>query len=331
MSRKSGKVDLHTSQIEHRVLFKGRKSKRKRRKIKLKPPPKKRTIPIIREVVEQPLEPIILVDEPLNLVNKQVSIIITPSSEYGAEVKYFFNTPMTSQMYYEITPFIHHCSDKYSFPKESISQLNDHHIKYCKDSHCLIYNEYEIIDLDGAGLFNSITILPNDKPAISYFDSRNGHLKYSHLKGNGWITSLVDKHEYGYTHVSMTTLSDGQPAMICADIVKYRLVFYYCDGNQWYKEQLNEGGMYPFLYILSNGYPAISYYDHLEHNLKVVFSKGVNGGDWVRLTLESPDDIGRFSKLENDTIDTVKLSYYNITNDKYEETLILVTDFYPIN
>jgi hypothetical protein len=144
-------------------------------------------------------------------------------------------------------------------------------------------------------------------PAISYYDSVNGDLKFarnSASDGSGtWTISIVDSTGNVGTYSSLTVVA-GNPAISYYSVTSADLKFARSstsDGSgSWTISTVESAGItgqYSSLTIV-NGNPAISYEDVTNGDLKFARNTAVDGsGAWTIVTVVSSGFVGLYSSM----------------------------------
>ncbi len=141
-------------------------------------------------------------------------------------------------------------------------------LKFARNSAADGSGAWTIVTVDNSanfvGSYTSLAVIGGN-PAISYYDSSVGELKYA------WAPN-----------------STGTGAWTILSV----------DGNGTPPASSNTVGQYTSLISL-NGGPAISYYDTTTHDLKIARNSAANGsGTWTIVTVESAGDVGSYTSLE---------------------------------
>jgi hypothetical protein len=175
-----------------------------------------------------------------------------------------------------------------------------------------------------------LAILNNGNPAISYYDGTNGDLKFAYSSTvNGaaatWTIVIVDNIGIIGEYTSLAILSNGNPAISYCTI-SADLKFAYSSTvngalNTWTIVDVVPStvtdGQYTSLAILSNGNPAISYWDIQNSDLKFAYSSTVNGAlnTWTIVTVDpSVANVGFYTSLAILNNGNPAISYYDGTN-----------------
>ena len=173
------------------------------------------------------------------------------------------------------------------------------------------------------GRYTSLLVIDGN-PAISYFDSTNGDLKYvraDSVDGSTWGNSPVTVDSTGAVgqHTSLLVV-DGNPAIAYLANVDLKYVRAdSVDGSTWGTSPVTVDSTVNVGQIISlevvNGNPAISYYDSTNSDLKYVRADSVDGSTWGTspIAVDSTDQVGLYSSLEV-VNGKPAISYLNSTN-----------------
>jgi len=176
--------------------------------------------------------------------------------------------------------------------------------------------EYVNLALDGAG-----------EPCISYHQwERRGETKIHVLcrEGGVWQTaSAVDTvnqtalEELALYH-DLVLESDGTPHLSyyrqTTDTAKAELWYATRSDGAWERTVVDAGpgvGSYSSLALDSQTRPAISYYDHVDGDLRYA---RWDGSRWISETVDSGGDVGAHTSLALDGGDRPHVSYHDATN-----------------
>jgi PKD repeat protein len=176
--------------------------------------------------------------------------------------------------------------------------------------------EYVNLALDGAGAL-----------CISYRQwERRGQTQIQVMcrEGDEWSTaSVVDTvsqttpEELALYH-ALVLESDGTPHLgyyrQTTDTTKAELWYATRSDGSWDRTVVDEGpgvGSYASLALDSQNHPAISYYDHVDGDLRYA---RWDGSRWISETVDSDGDVGAHTSLALDESDHPHVSYYDATN-----------------
>jgi hypothetical protein len=170
------------------------------------------------------------------------------------------------------------------------------------------WNLVNVDNTANCGRFNSMTLLSNGNPCITYSDVTNTFLKFaysSNSDGTGiWTKINVDNISVA-DGTSLKILSNGIPAIAYYTSTGDLKYAYASDnlGTSWNTltiENVGNGNSLS-LCVLNNGYPAISYSDSNTFTIKFAYSSNVLGTVWniINLTPIVVTGIGRMSLILN--------------------------------
>jgi hypothetical protein len=220
---------------------------------------------------------------------------------------------------------------------------------------------------DYAGLYTSITLDANGRPAISYYayqdvnsTTTNGELRRAYKSPiDAWVIEKIDGVKTGsnygedvglYTAIAYDAL--GTPYISYYDKTNgdLKLAEYKpgsgsnCVGSaNWTcitidgKALADDVGQYSSLKIDGSGYRHISYYDFTNGDLKYAVSKGVGGNcgpamDWDCSAVDTNGNVGLFTSLALTQAGLPAISYYDLTKGdlKYASLAVLPVEFQSI-
>jgi len=119
------------------------------------------------------------------------------------------------------------------------------------------------------GSYNSLAFDASDNPAISYYDSTHGSLKYAYFDGSSWNTVTIDNEEDVGKFTSLAFDHAGNPGISYYNETSDSLRYAHFNGTTWdIKTVDTAGGEYTSLAFDPAGHPAISYYDSTNGELK---------------------------------------------------------------
>jgi PKD repeat protein len=161
------------------------------------------------------------------------------------------------------------------------------------------------------GTYASIALDPSGNPGISYFDSTNTRLKYSHWNGVSWDTKVVDS-PVNSGHTSLRFDSAGDPHISYWDMGNGHLKYASWTGTIWsiqIADNTNFVGSYNCLALDTAGNPSISYYgsNHLRY-------ARWTGTAWDIKTVDPAIFSGEHTSLRLNSSGFPRISYYDITN-----------------
>lgn len=133
-------------------------------------------------------------------------------------------------------------------------------------------NERTTIDSAGGtgflGMETSLAFDASGKPGISYYDSVNKNVKYTHYNGTAWDKTTIDPGG-GYASLAFDTAS--KPAVSYLGGTAEDLIYAQYSGSFWDKTTVDSSGqvgLSTHIKFDTEGNPAISYYDLTNYDLK---------------------------------------------------------------
>jgi len=201
-------------------------------------------------------------------------------------------------------------------------------VLHCGNTTCDSGNTITTVDNSGSvGLFSSIAIGTDGLPVISYNDESIDDLKVLHcgntLCNSGNTITTLDSAGTVGLHTSIAIGSDGNPVISYYEgFPNDDLKVAHCgnptctSGNSKYT--IVSGGNIgerSSIAIGTIGNPVISYHDGNTNALKVVHcgNESCSSGNTLT-TLDSVDDVGRYSSIVIDPDGNHVISYYDDTN-----------------
>ncbi|MCX6880762.1 MAG: choice-of-anchor D domain-containing protein, partial [Verrucomicrobia bacterium] len=172
------------------------------------------------------------------------------------------------------------------------------------------------------GYYTSLVVV-NGNPAISYYDSDYGDLKYVRAldaSGTSWATPVtLDSPGYTGQYTSLAVVN-GNPAISYyhysyGDLKYVRALD--ASGTSWGQPvtlaNTGDMGLYTSLVVV-NGNPAISFYDATNGDLEYVRALDASGTSWgTYATVASTGIVGRYTSLAV-VNGNPAISYYDSTN-----------------
>lgn len=104
----------------------------------------------------------------------------------------------------------------------------------------------------GAGMFPSIAVGPDDRPAIAYYDDTHRDLKYAWFDGTAWHTQAVDQYHSTGAYPSLAFDAAGRPAIAYWRRTSNDLRLARFDGTNWTRTAIDtdgEVGRFPSLKV----------------------------------------------------------------------------------
>ncbi|MBN2083341.1 PKD domain-containing protein, partial [bacterium] len=165
------------------------------------------------------------------------------------------------------------------------------------------------------GLYTSLAVV-DGCPAISYYDSTNDNLKYARAttstggSTSGWTQKVVVDYTGDVGRYTSLAVIDGCPAISYFDSTNDDLKYARAttgtgaSASDWTQiVTVDSTGNVGFITSLAvvDGYPAISYYDQSNQDLKyarATTSTGGSASDWTQIvTVDSTGNVGDFTSL----------------------------------
>ena len=190
-------------------------------------------------------------------------------------------------------------------------------LKYARRDLAGVWSTTTLDSRNTVGLYPSITIGADDKPAISYYYKNGGDLRFAQSTGSDWTFQILatgnDVGRYSSLELNANT---GKFGVAFEDSTTGH--FMYADqASVWNVATVDgatqAGGGYISLNF-NNGMPAFSYYDAFNADLK--FAERSSRGKWSTTTVASNNSQGLYTDLAF-TFDTNQpaIVYYNKTAD----------------
>jgi hypothetical protein len=167
-----------------------------------------------------------------------------------------------------------------------------------------------------AGRFSSLAFDASNNAAISFYDAREGDLKYAHWVRDHWAIETVDAYGDVGRYTSLAFDGSGNPSISYYEVSRGELKYAHWNGTTWVVsvlDSLGDVGSYSSLAFDNAGNPAIGYYDRTNANLKICRWNGVT---WVRGVVDEAGFVGEFASLDFDTSGNPGISYYDATNGR---------------
>ncbi len=132
---------------------------------------------------------------------------------------------------------------------------------------------------EGIGRYSSIAVDAFNHPSISYYDAKNGDLKYAHWTGSAWDIQTVDSDYNVGAYNSLAMDKDGNPYISYYDVTNQDLRFARWTGVKWAYKLVDSGGnvgLYTSIAVDGSKRAYISYYDATNGNLKYAYYSGTS-------------------------------------------------------
>jgi len=95
------------------------------------------------------------------------------------------------------------------------------------------FNLYTVDADSPVGQYTSIKVDSNNKAHISYYDVKNGRLKYARGNASSWETFTVDNNGVNGKHTSLILNSNQQPRISYYDVNNAHLKYASFNGSSW--------------------------------------------------------------------------------------------------
>ena len=203
---------------------------------------------------------------------------------------------------------------------------NDHpHIAYGGDHLYHAWNDgstwhYETVDASpGVGAYASLALDSTGKPAIAYYDSYHGNLKYARWNGSSWTLSVIDAAQY--SGLGTQVLFDNGDTPLVAYVYEgslggYVLKLKRLNGSTWTSYQSQVAALDDLSFSMAldkTGKPSFTYYNG---NLKYIHW---NGSAWdTPQNADYPDPgTASYNSLAFDSAGNPHISYYDFWSVVY--------------
>lgn len=188
--------------------------------------------------------------------------------------------------------------------------------------------QFQRIQSGGVGYYSSIDVDSTNTPAISYYDSINGDLKYARKQTTGancgssqWKCETVDStNNVGlYTSLEFDVFDTPHISYLDftnADFKYAKRVAGGCGGGAWACSTVRSAGSvghYSSLTISSANIIYVSYYDATNADLNLAWKKPTDTF-WYSVVVDSVGTVGSYSSLVLDSSGARSISYYDKTN-----------------
>ncbi len=155
-------------------------------------------------------------------------------------------------------------------------------------------------------------------PHVSYFDGRNGNLKYAWKSGTTWFSKTVDSTGNVGDFSSLILDSSNNPHIAYYDDTNTTVKYARLSGNIWVSETVDSVAQTssvrrPISLDLNQAdVPYIGYYDADNGDVKLAY---LSGTVWITQTVASAGKYDQFISLALDRVGCPHISYYDPTND----------------
>jgi len=161
----------------------------------------------------------------------------------------------------------------------------------------------------------SIALDPDsDLPGICFFDGSDSII-YSSFEGGQWRYEFVDTADYVGWSNDLALDSKGRPMISYADSTNSSLKFATYDQDTWSIEII-ESDIDPgasSIAVGSDDHPRVAYHDYITGELRLA-RRDMEG--WLVSILDSEGVVGRYCSIALDSLDKIRLVYYNATIGK---------------
>ncbi len=185
------------------------------------------------------------------------------------------------------------------------------------------------VDTGDVGGYNSLAILSNGLPSISYYEKNAGNLRFARSSSpfgaaGTWTVTVVDSTTTTGFETSLKVLSNGNPG------ISYRgssTGVRFASNNQadgagvWTLITVDNSAGVNFgegtsLVVLSNGLPAIAYHDKTANlDLKFASNSQSDGqGIWSNVSVDETGDVGKYMWMTLLRSGEPAIVYYDGTN-----------------
>ncbi|MFZ2206160.1 MAG: DUF2341 domain-containing protein [Microgenomates group bacterium] len=191
-------------------------------------------------------------------------------------------------------------------------------IVHCNDRDCKGDDESVTAPdtVNATGYYPSIKLDTNGYPIIAYYDATNTNLNLMHCNdvncagGNESISAVDTTGNIGY-YPDLQIDGNGYPVVAYYDLTNTNLKLVHCNdinctgGNESIVTldgaAITAGGYHRSISLDLNsvGYPVVSFYDATNADLRLLVCNDINctGGDDLPTSIQTTNDVGRYSKI----------------------------------
>ncbi|MBN1425661.1 hypothetical protein JXA88_13985 [Candidatus Fermentibacteria bacterium] len=170
----------------------------------------------------------------------------------------------------------------------------------------------EIVDQSAeVGAYASVTIDQGDHLHVSYFDARNGDLRYAFWDGAQWSIHAVDSAGDVGSATSVALDNQGFPRISYCDVTGDKLKFAALTASGWTIQAVpgSEGAeFYTSLALDADGTPHVAYFDSTAQSLKHAWRIAV---EWRVDTVDESDRVGEYCSIALDSQGYPRISYWD--------------------
>ncbi|WKZ83493.1 MAG: cell wall-binding repeat-containing protein [Acidimicrobiia bacterium] len=225
--------------------------------------------------------------------------------------------------------------DSSGFPVVSYydATTGDLKLAHCNDANCAGGGEsIQTVDssANDVGLWTSLVLDASGKPVVAYFDSTTDDLKLVHCDDvncapGGESPKTVDSSGSVGAYTSLVLDASGFPVISYAATTIWDLKLAHCNdancdgGNESIELVDGSGelvGLFSSLVLDAAGRPVISHWSLTNYDLKLVSCNDANcaGGDETMISIDTADDVGKYSSMVLDVSGNPVIAYLDSTN-----------------
>ncbi len=170
-----------------------------------------------------------------------------------------------------------------------------------------------VIDGTGSvGAGSSLCFAPDGQPAVSYYDSTNGNLKYARYSGTAWVA--VTTRSTASFEGDDTTLAfgpNGQPAISNVDSTANLTQLAIFNGTAWTFTTI--GYRDPSFAFGPDGQPAFTFHNDLGGRKYLEYGR-YDGSTWIQTVVDQGGVTGLNTCLAFGPDGQPAIAYYDETN-----------------